>query len=91
MVFPGVFKRYFPQRMPLFRRNTRKTGNNAIKMSQAFHDITWFERFTDLNLFKYAFNAFKTVHLIGCDKKSEIVRYFQGRLCDKIGLLCNKL
>ena len=28
-------------------------------------------------------------HLIGCDKKSEIVRYFQGRLCDKIGLLCN--
>ena len=22
-----------------------------------------------------------------CDKKSEIVQYFQGRLCDKIGLL----
>ena len=30
-------------------------------------------------------------HLIGCDKKSEIVRYFQGRLCNKIGLLCDKL
>ena len=30
-------------------------------------------------------------HLIGCDKKSEIVRYFPGILCDKIGLLCNKL
>ena len=30
-------------------------------------------------------------HLIGCDKKSEIVRYFLGRLCDKIGLLCDKL
>ena len=30
-------------------------------------------------------------HLIGCDKKSEIVRYFQGRLCDKKGLLCGKL
>ena len=29
-------------------------------------------------------------HLIECDKKSEIVRYFQGRLCDKIGLLCDK-
>ena len=28
-------------------------------------------------------------HLIECDKKSEIVRYFQGRLCDKIGLLCD--
>ena len=24
-------------------------------MSQAFHDIARFERFTDLNLFKYAF------------------------------------
>ena len=30
-------------------------------------------------------------HLIGCDKKSEIVRYFPGRLCDNIGLLCDKL
>ena len=30
-------------------------------------------------------------HLIGCDKKSEIVRCFQGRLCDKVGLLCDKL
>ena len=26
-------------------------------MLQAFHDIAWFERFTDLNLFKYAFNV----------------------------------
>ena len=26
-------------------------------MSQAFHDITRFEHFTDLNLFKYAFNV----------------------------------
>ena len=33
----------------------------------------------------------RTAHLIGCDKKSEIVWYFQGRLCDKIGLLCDKL
>ena len=23
----------------------------------AFHDVGWFERFTDLNLFKYAFNV----------------------------------
>ena len=28
-------------------------------------------------------------HLLGCNKNSEIVRYFQGRLCDKIGLLCD--
>ena len=37
--------------------NTRKTGNNAVEMSQAFHNIAWFERLTDLNLFKYAFNV----------------------------------
>lgn len=30
-------------------------------------------------------------HLIGCDKKSEIVWYFQGKLCNKKGLLCGKL
>ena len=24
---------------------------------EAFHDVTWFEYFTDLNLFKYAFNV----------------------------------
>ena len=29
-----------------------------------------------------------TGHLIGCNKKLEIVRYVQGRLCDKIGLHC---
>ena len=26
---------------------------------------------------------------VRCGRKSEIVRYFQGRLCDKIGLLCD--
>ena len=30
--------------------------------------------------------CFHTGHLIGCGKKAEIVQYFQGRLCDKIGL-----
>ena len=30
-------------------------------------------------------------HLIGSDKKSQIVRYFLGRLCDKLRLLCDKL
>ena len=34
----------------LFERNAHKTGNNAVEMSQAFQDITWFEHFTDLNL-----------------------------------------
>ena len=32
----------------LFHQNTHKTENNAIKMSQAFHDITQFECFTDI-------------------------------------------
>ena len=41
----------------LFRQNTHKTGKNAIEMSQVFHDIARFERFTDLNLFKYVFNV----------------------------------
>ena len=58
MAFPGVFKRYFASRMPpLFHQNTRKTGNNAVEMSQLFHDIAWFERFTDPSLFKYAFSV----------------------------------
>ena len=29
--------------------------------------------------------------LTGCDKKTEITRYFRGRLRDKNGLLCDKL
>ena len=45
----------------LFRQNTRKTsarlGTMTFEMSQAFHDIARFERFTDLNLFKYAFKT----------------------------------
>ena len=40
----------------LFCQNTRKTRNNAVKMSQSFLDITRLECFTDLNLFRYAFN-----------------------------------
>ena len=49
MTFPGVFKRYFaPWTSCCFVR--LKTGNIAIEMSQSFHDITQFQRFTDLNL-----------------------------------------
>ena len=39
------------------RQNTRKTGNIAVEMSQAFHDIERFECFTELNLFEYAFSV----------------------------------
>ena len=41
----------------LFGQNTRKTVNNAIKMSQAFQDIARFERSTDLKLLEYASNV----------------------------------
>ena len=43
----------------LFRQNTCKTGNNAVEMSQAFHNIARFKHFTDVNLFKkiYSFNV----------------------------------
>ena len=61
MPFPGVFKRYFHCGHHVvsseYIENTRKTGNNANEMSQAFHDIAQFECFADLNLFKYAFNV----------------------------------
>ena len=52
MVFSGVFT----GEAMLFHQNTRNTGNNAIEKLQAFHDIARFKHFTDLNLFKYAFN-----------------------------------
>ena len=63
MPFPEVFRRYFHRGRHVvsseYIENTRKIGNNAIEMSQAFHNITRFERSTDLNLFKYnyAFNV----------------------------------
>ena len=44
----------------LLGQNTRKTGNNAVKMSQAFQDIAQFECFTDLKLLEYAFNVIQT-------------------------------
>ena len=36
---------------------TQHSGNNAVEMSQAFHDIPQFE---ELNLFKYAIKSFQT-------------------------------
>ena len=41
----------------LFCQNTPKTGNNAVKMSLPFQDITQFESFTGLNLLEYAFSV----------------------------------
>ena len=53
MPFPGVFKRYFSTvDAILLCQNKCKTRNNAVEMSQVFHDIAQFECFRDLNLFK---------------------------------------
>ena len=51
------FEGMFSTEGMLFCQNTPRTGNNAIEMSQAFHNIARFKRFIDLNLFKYAFNV----------------------------------
>ena len=56
--FPVVFKRCFSiADTMLLCQNTCMTGNNAVEMSQVFHDMARFEHFTDLNLFKYPFNV----------------------------------
>ena len=53
MAFLGVFKRYFPLRTPsCFVRVHARLGTML-----SFYDIARFEHFTDLNLFKYAFNV----------------------------------
>ena len=58
MAFLGVFKSYFPPRIPCFflRIHTR-LGTMPFRVPQVFHDIARFECFTDLNLFKYVFNV----------------------------------
>ena len=48
--FQGFQEVFIPLRTPCCW-NTRKTRNNVVDMSQAFHDIARFECFTDLNLF----------------------------------------
>ena len=60
----------------LFRRSTRKTGNNAVEMSQAFHDIARFEPFTDLNLFKYAFNIIQNWETGALQFYSMVLNFF---------------
>ena len=55
--FQGFSRVFFTADAMLLYQNTCKTGNNAVEMSQAFQDIAQFECFTDLNVFKYAFNV----------------------------------
>ena len=39
----------------LFCQKARKTGNNVVKIPQAFPDIAWLKCFPVLNLFKYMY------------------------------------
>ena len=59
MPFPWVFKKYFPLRTPccFIGIHARLETMPSKLMSQAFHNLARFEHFTDLNLFKYAFNT----------------------------------
>ena len=52
MAFPGVSRGIF-RRGPHFvlSEYAQETGVEMSLPSHAFHDIAWFERFTDLNLF----------------------------------------
>ena len=51
MASPGVFKRYFPPRMPCCFIRIHARPILGTKLSQAFQYIARFEHFTDLNLF----------------------------------------
>ena len=52
----------------LIFQNTRETRNNAVEMSQAFHDIERFEHFMDLNLFVIQTLQFHSMVLIFCQQ-----------------------
>ena len=54
-----------------FHKNTWKSGNNAVKMSQVSQEIAQFECFTDLNLFKYAISVIQ-------NWETDILQFFDG-------------
>ena len=56
-IFRGFQEVFSTTDAMLICQNMHRTGNKAIKMSQAFHDITRFKHCTDLYLFKYALNV----------------------------------
>ena len=62
----------------LLCQNTGKTGNNAVEMFQAFHDMAPFKRFTGQNLFKYVFNV---IQKKGKRKESLQLRLWNLNIC----------
>ena len=63
MGFQGVFSTADTM---LFHRNTVKTGNNQpSKYPRHSTPFARYKRFTDLNLFKYAFNVIQNWETVG--------------------------
>ena len=60
----------------LFHKNTCKTENKAIEMSQAFYNIVWFRSFTDLNLFKYTFSVIQNLNMDALQFYSMVLIFF---------------
>ena len=50
LVFPGFQEKFSTADTMLICQTTRKTGNNALEMSQAFQEMTRFKCLRDLNL-----------------------------------------
>ena len=58
IAFPGVFKRYlFHRGRHVVLTEYTQEWEQCLRNFPRVHDIARFERFTDLNLFKYAFNV----------------------------------
>ena len=62
---------------------------NSTSPKFVCYNLWWWGRQPSVRDVKIVSSISSPAHLIGCDKKSEIVRYFRGRLCDKMGLLCD--
>ena len=58
-IFKGFQEVFSSADAMFFRQNTRNTGNNAVEMSHAIHNIARFKRSTYLNLFKYEVSVFQ--------------------------------
>ena len=57
MVFPGFSRAIFHHRHHVFSSEYTQDWEQCCLNVQVFHDITHFEHFTDLNLFKYSFKV----------------------------------
>ena len=62
MVFSGFSRGIFHHGHHV---NLSEYASNAVKLSEAFRDITWFKYCTDVNLFKYELNVIQNWEVDG--------------------------